>query len=161
MAVYTASEGISIFDVSNVNSIRKSGLFSSFIPNVSLQQQGGVTSALFGLRNNKIIAYDPIKGIFILDPLEAMKRSTSEPTLYYDLETFPNPCSDQLQLKLKRDYASTASLYDLSGKMIWKKEYNSNINDKINTSLLKENEYILRIEGNEGQITKKIVVKRN
>jgi hypothetical protein len=161
LAVYTTSEGISIFDVSNANAIRKTGLFSSFKPNVPLQQQGGVTSALFGLRNNKIIAYDYIKGIFILDASEAMQRATPEPTLYYDLETFPNPCSDQLQLKLKRDYASTASLYDLSGKIIWKKEYSSNINDKINTSLLKENEYILRIEGNEGQLTKKIIVKRN
>ncbi|MGZ4100144.1 MAG: T9SS type A sorting domain-containing protein [Bacteroidia bacterium] len=42
---------------------------------------------------------------------------------------------------------------------LYKRIYNGNINDFISTLNIPEGNYILKIEGNEGQLTSKIIIK--
>ena len=154
-------DGLFVYDVSDLNNIKKTGFFNTRSAETNTNNTG-IESYYSGLPSGNILALDKKNGIFILDAKKAMPSkipTVIEPILSYELSTFPNPCNEGFTVQLKRDHPSSLSIITDLGVQIYQTEYSSNINDFISTKDLLEGNYILKIEGNEGQLTQKIIVK--
>lgn len=68
---------------------------------------------------------------------------------------YPNPTSDELNIKLRNKEQATYSLviYDSSGKLVFQKESNKEI-ENISLNNFKSDNYILKIQFNNQYITK-------
>lgn len=161
--VSDVSSGIHIFDVSDVNAIQQTGYFNAgegllSSPNYT----SGIANYYASLPSGRILALDTRKGLFILDAKKAL-TNIAEPEapepLDYQLKVFPVPSNEGFSVELKRDYPSTLSLVDISGKTLLTSEYNSDIRDFVFTREMPEGVYILKVEGEEGYVTQKITVK--
>ncbi|MGZ3918940.1 MAG: T9SS type A sorting domain-containing protein, partial [Bacteroidia bacterium] len=149
--------GLFLYNIDNILNPVKLGSFSTY------NSSSGISNAVIncmGNHNGKyVIALNNVNGIYILDPAEAIKTTEKEPLLDYNLLTFPNPANTGFTVQLKRDYPATLTLNSLNGISLYKRIYNGNINDFISTLNIPEGNYILKIEGNEGQLTSKIIIK--
>lgn len=159
LLISNSVEGLLVYDVTDLNDIKKTGYFNSY--DITLPNKTGIESYYTGLPSGNILVLDKQQGLFVLDAKKAMTKIIVEPPspqFNYSLSIFPNPCNESFSIQLKRDFESKLIIYDPSGKQIFQKDYSSTINDVIDTKDLKEGEYILKIEGKEGQLTQKIIV---
>ncbi len=161
LAASNYQDGLYIYDVSDLKNIKKTGSFNCK-KNALSQYNSGVADYLFGLPSGLLIVRQLNGGLFILDPKKAMPYKAPEiieAQLNYNLSVYPNPCNEGFSIQLKRDFSSKLNLYDLQGITMYQKEYSSDIADYISTKELEEGNYILKIDGNEGQLTQKIIVR--
>ncbi|MBA3662666.1 MAG: T9SS type A sorting domain-containing protein [Bacteroidetes bacterium] len=135
----------------------KLGSFSTY--NSNSGSSTAITKCTSNFNGKYLIALNSVNGIYILDPTEAVKLKEKEISLKYDLLVYPSPANSGFTVQLKRDYPTTLSLISLNGISLYKKTYNGNINDFINTTNISEGAYVLKIDGNEGQLSRKIIIK--
>jgi hypothetical protein len=62
---------------------------------------------------------------------------------------------NNLSIRTKNDFVHNLEIYNISGKLIFKDEFNNNIT--VNISQLNEGLYILKIHSKSGTLTNKIV----
>ena len=82
------------------------------------------------------------------------------PETFADIDVFPNPCSDVINLKgMAADAAFTqVEILDLSGKIMQKETlHNSRDNKMIDVSSLASGMFILKIRNGETMYTQKII----
>ncbi len=71
-----------------------------------------------------------------------------------DAKVYPNPVSENLWIKLNSYLISSAKLYDLDGKEVYKAVFENNVNIALST--LTKGHYLLVIENSEGKLYKTI-----
>lgn len=148
--------GLFLYDMNDISAPNKTGNFSSF--NTANTIFNGIVKCVSNQNGTYIIVVDNIQGIFILDPQKAIKKKEIEQISNYNLNTFPNPANTGFNISLTRDYPATLNIFTLNGISVYRKNYTGSINDFINTTTLQEGAYILKIDGNEGQLTQKLII---
>jgi len=84
----------------------------------------------------------------------------------FDFKVFPNPAREKIQLEWNLSESSivNAQLFDLSGKLILEKNYNSISNltqtESLNLTNLSPGEYFLRLENDQKVGTEKILIMK-
>jgi hypothetical protein len=135
----------------------KISTLSSGIGSSTYLQSIGQSSVVTG--TSKAGAYVIRQG-FLQPSSRAMGRSV-EPVSLITLETFPNPFSAQLHLKLSRPsaYPSTVELYSIDGLRVWSGEIAPNLSEVqlLDFDRLPVGKYILRLVSNNQIITKSLV----
>ena len=76
-----------------------------------------------------------------------------------NLTFFPNPSSDYLQINFTANNVYQVSIFDMSGKIVFKKEVYNN-NDPINISLIENGFYTLQVKNKDIIRTKKLMIQR-
>lgn len=148
--------GLFLYDMNDISAPNKTGNFSSF--NTANTSFNGIVKCVSNQNGTYIIVVDNIQGIFILDPQKAIKKKEIEQISNYNLNIFPNPANTGFNISLTRDYPTTLNIFTLNGISVYRKNYTGSINDFINTTTLQEGAYILKIDGNEGQLTQKLII---
>lgn len=87
---------------------------------------------------------------------------TTNPTADYQVNTFPNPVNDVINVSMGKltGQKINFSFYDINGKIVLQKEIdNSKLIENIDTTSLSKGMYLLKINSNDKEVTKKIVVE--
>ena len=88
--------------------------------------------------------------------------STSKKELTNAFKMYPNPASDQLNISLDKAGDYRISIYDLSGKLVLKKDneiFTPNTALELNVSHLSKGTYILSLESQKQSYNKQLIIK--
>ncbi len=72
------------------------------------------------------------------------------------LSIYPNPAKDIINIKLNNYQNTSATLYDISGRLMFEKKLNSDISS-IDVSNLNNGMYLLKINAENKTITKRVI----
>lgn len=100
-------------------------------------------------------------GSFIeMRPTYKAKNSNGEDAfLTDDLFVYPNPANDELQIRLNGNSSGTMSMASIDGRLVRSEEkINSDLITTINTSELESGFYIIRVEYEDTQRSKRILI---
>lgn len=87
--------------------------------------------------------------------------STSDNKKMMDVNVFPNPSSDKLNIALNNQFSKeeiTVILSDISGKQIYKQDYNSKKEVTINVQNFAKGTYILNVKNQKQAYSQKIII---
>lgn len=112
------------------------------------------------LPSGLVIVVDMQNGIFIIDPAAALLSNSisNNSTSDSDLMIYPNPVTDKFAAIFNTNKKTSLTVSNILGEEVFKKEYESNVNDFVYVNELANGTYFVNIENSEKKITKKIVV---
>lgn len=87
--------------------------------------------------------------------VEEESMSTKDLSLSDDLQVYPNPFHDVIQIKSK-DKVESVQVYDMSGALVYENKLSGSEN-KVNLSGLKTGVYVLKVQTSEGVQVRKIM----
>lgn len=107
---------------------------------------------------NGCVSLDSISVLF-----DTCHTNISEASLHRNLHVYPVPARDQLQLQLNTQESSTykIDLLDLTGRVVlqWRIHLGEGIAKSLDISGLESGSYLLNITGDEGRLSRPILVK--
>ena len=109
---------------------------------------GGISGAIDSNFSQASMIVDYVK-VYQASPLSVIDLSLDSA-----LSVYPNPATDTVHISAKVALSSLA-LYDVYGKLILKKENNSN---KLDVSRLNSGIYFLEVSSNTEKVVKKVIV---
>ena len=135
----------------------KISTFSSGIGSSMYLQSIGQSSVVIG---TKEVGSRVMRQGFVQPSMKRIAKSI-ENASPVSIETYPNPFTSQIQIKLSRTSAqpSVLELYSVDGMKVWSGEISANISDATLTDLdrLLKGKYILRLQFNNQIITKSLI----
>ena len=69
----------------------------------------------------------------------------------------PNPFTDQLNLTMSTEGKSHISVHNISGRLIWRKEYEGFISESIDMNGQPSGIYMLKLTNQSGTLVRKII----
>jgi hypothetical protein len=81
---------------------------------------------------------------------------SNQEVVIYNFELFPNPAKDWVSVKMKSGTSATAQVFDISGKLIMRKELSSHITG-IAIDQLTSGIYLLKLSNDKMQLTKRFI----
>ncbi len=157
-------DGVQIFDISNPANVTRTGFFDTAplnCPACPNPNYSGCWGAFVDLPSGIILASDMQNGLFILDPGSSLGVNQSA-TNENSIGVFPNPFTSgfQVNISLSSGENITFELYDITGKMLMKKQmqFNSgNSTFRVDTKELPAGTYLLNAKGETFSRTEKII----
>ncbi len=75
----------------------------------------------------------------------------------HEMLTYPNPFTDQLNLTMSTEGKSHISVHNISGRLIWRKEYEGFISESIDMNGQPSGIYMLKLTNQSGTLVRKII----
>ncbi len=161
-------DGVYIYDISNPYKVSEVGFFDTY-PQEGCYEEfyngsyNGNWGAYPYLPSKTLLALDRTNGLFCLDATNAYssKANTETPSQQTYTEcaiVYTIPASEYVVIKAKKQNNVVISLSSIDGKFLFKQNFNENVTEKINTSLLQTGTYILSVRGDECSMIKKILI---
>lgn len=165
-------DGIHIYNISQPNNINLVGYFDT-------HPQGGENVGDYGstgyrgnwgaypyLPSGNIIANDMQNGMFVLNASAAFTTTIQNPVGISEnnqaesqLVFYPNPASNRIALHYNTVGHSEVLLTNILGERLYKKEYDSAVNDYLDLRNVENGTYFIRITNNHSTQTKKLIVQ--
>jgi hypothetical protein len=105
--------------------------------------------------DNTVIGTNPQTGVVTVN-----LASSTENIEDFNLEIFPNPAQDLLNVKANNAILNSIAIYNINGQLVQQSlELNSD-QQSIDISILSEGVYMIQVLTDKGLINRKIVVKK-
>ncbi|MBA3662665.1 MAG: choice-of-anchor B family protein [Bacteroidetes bacterium] len=159
-------DGLQIYEIKDPYNVKRAGFFDTYT--LSGIDQGYYTGDYVGnygaypfLPSKTIITLDMNNGAFFLDASEAFGNippKKENDTTSACITAFTIPASQYVEVLAKAQSNGKIQLFSPEGQLIYSRNFSGAFSDKINTEMLPNGFYLLKVEGEDCRSVKKILI---